>query len=117
MPHRAPTPCRYPGCPALVSPPGHCERHKSFVDRHYDRGRRAFDPVAGFYQSLAWRRCRDAFLRAHPHCRHCADAGRRTAAQIVDHIKPIKRGGAKLDWKNLQSLCFACHNRKTAEDR
>jgi 5-methylcytosine-specific restriction enzyme A len=37
-------------------------------------------------------------------------------ARVVDHVKAIKDGGARLDWSNLQSLCTACHNRKTAED-
>jgi 5-methylcytosine-specific restriction enzyme A len=116
MPHRAPTGCRYPGCPALLVTPGYCDRHKGFIDRNYDRARRAFDPVQGFYQSNAWRKCRAAFLRAHPLCRRCANAGQSVAARMVDHIKPIKSGGARLDWSNLQSLCFACHNRKTARD-
>ena len=116
MPHRAPTGCRQPGCPALVTTPGYCDRHRGADHRHYDRARRAFDPIAGFYQSEAWRSCRAAYLKAHPRCARCASAGRSVVAQIVDHIKPIKDGGARLDWSNLQPLCAACHNRKTAED-
>jgi hypothetical protein len=34
-----------------------------------------------------------------------------------DHVVPIQRGGALLDESNLQSLCRACHNRKTAMER
>ena len=35
---------------------------------------------------------------------------------MVDHIIPIKQGGAKYDQSNLQSLCWACHSRKSAEE-
>ena len=35
---------------------------------------------------------------------------------LVDHITPIRDGGAVLDGDNLQSLCRACHDAKTAED-
>jgi 5-methylcytosine-specific restriction enzyme A len=47
----------------------------------------------------------------------CASAGRTVAATIVDHVKPIKDGGARLLWSNLQSLCAGCCNRKTAEEK
>ncbi|USK87225.1 HNH endonuclease [Peribacillus asahii] len=46
----------------------------------------------------------------------CIKDGRLTGAQMVDHIVPIKRGGAQLDMNNLQSLCNACHNKKTANE-
>jgi 5-methylcytosine-specific restriction protein A len=100
----------------LLATPGYCDRHRGNDHRHYDRARRAFDPFAGFYQSQEWRSCRAAYLKAHPHCAHCARAGRKVAATTVDHPKPIKDGGARLLWSNLQSLCAGCHNRKTAED-
>lgn len=38
------------------------------------------------------------------------------AAVVVDHVVPIKDGGARFDWVNLQSLCVSCHNRKTATE-
>ena len=58
--------------------------------RHYDHACRVFDPIAGFYQSEAWRSCRAAFLKAHPHCARYANAGRRVAATIADQVKPTK---------------------------
>lgn len=52
-------------------------------------------------------------LSLNPLCVHCAKKGDVTPADVVDHIKPIKKGGAKLDESNLQGLCHKCHNRKT----
>ena len=43
-------------------------------------------------------------------CRQCGKAG----ALEVDHIVPLRRGGAPYDMGNLQSLCaFPCHAEKT----
>ncbi len=50
-------------------------------------------------------------MAAEPLCRMC---GR--LADLVDHIVPIMDGGAVLDEENLQSLCTACHARKTQAD-
>ena len=50
-------------------------------------------------------------------CEECLKAGRLTPAQMVDHIVPINKGGARLDIENLQSLCNACHARKSAKDK
>ena len=47
----------------------------------------------------------------------CEENGRVTPAYAVDHITPIKDGGATLDERNLQSLCSPCHNSKTAQER
>jgi 5-methylcytosine-specific restriction enzyme A len=33
----------------------------------------------------------------------------------VDHIVEIARGGAPLDYLNLQTVCRSCHRRKTVE--
>lgn len=32
---------------------------------------------------------------------------------MVDHIIPIKAGGARLDPRNLRPLCWPCHDRIT----
>ena len=50
-------------------------------------------------------------LEQCPLCEECQRRGITTLAQVVDHIVPINRGGAKLDMANLQSLCYPCHNR------
>ena len=70
-----------------------------------------------FYQSTAWRKLRAIKLSEEPMCEECARAGRLTPAQMVDHIVPINKGGDALDKNNLQSLCNACHARKSAKDK
>ena len=53
------------------------------------------------------------FVRAsEPICRRCKNA----LAEMVDHIKPLKEGGDRLDLNNLQPLCNKCHSIKTRED-
>lgn len=49
-------------------------------------------------------------------CEECLRQGRLTPATVVDHVRPLKQGGAALDFRNLQSLCAACHGRKSIEE-
>jgi 5-methylcytosine-specific restriction protein A len=37
-------------------------------------------------------------------------------AEMVDHITPIRLGGARFAASNLQPLCNACHAVKRAEE-
>ena len=116
MPRRAPTPCRYPGCAAVLAQPGYCPTHRPLVHRDYGRARRGFDAEVGFYQSKDWRALRAAVLRESPLWLACKDHGRLVAAGVVDHVVPLKDGGARFDRANLQPLCVSCHNRKTARE-
>ena len=50
---------------------------------------------------------------SNPLCVHCVKEDVVTPADVVDHITPIKQGGAELDESNLQGLCHKCHNKKT----
>lgn len=70
-----------------------------------------------FYRSTAWRKLRVEQLRRQPLCERCLAQGRHTPAYVVDHIRPVNQGGAPLDLENLQSLCAACHNRKSGAER
>lgn len=63
-----------------------------------------------FYNSSEWRKVRAIQLKSEPFCVMCQHP-----AKMVDHIKEIRDGGAKLDLDNLQSMCLPCHNLKTAE--
>ena len=68
-------------------------------------------PDAAFYNSRTWRTLRKYVLMGEPLCRDCGKP-----ATVVDHIRPISDGGARLDIENLQPLCFKCHNRKSARE-
>lgn len=59
------------------------------------------------------RKIRERQLRRHP---VCATPGCGAAATDCDHIKRISEGGHPSDPKNLQSLCHACHSRKTQQE-
>ena len=48
-------------------------------------------------------------------CQVCANAGRVTIAQAVDHIKPKAKGGTDAE-SNLQAICKPCHDAKTMTD-
>ena len=115
MPWRLPTPCRQPGCHALVDGGGYCEPHKQKRDRDYNAARKA-DPnrTDAFYKTAAWRALRALRLNIEPVCRNCKLQGRVTPANTADHIVPIRQGGAPLDLNNTQSLCGPCHASKSA---
>ncbi len=52
---------------------------------------------------------RDRFTCQRCHVRH------RVRDLEVDHIVEIALGGSSLDYDNLQTVCRACHRKKTAE--
>lgn len=65
----------------------------------------------GFYNSPAWKRARiSALQRDLGLCVMCRLKGKIKHAALVHHIVTIKEDWSKrLDLKNLQSLCEACH--------
>lgn len=108
--------CVAPGCSALVEPPANrCPRHPATASAGSDRA--AYHRSTGyFYSSARWRKLRARFLRSNPICFGYPGACSELAV-VVDHIKPISDGGAKLAWSNLQALCPSCHGRKTAAEQ
>lgn len=113
MPLRAPTTCRRPGCRGLVRGGvcSVCGPVRTIAASDEQRGTAAQRGYDG-----RWQRVRLMYLRAHPLCAECGRRGQVTVADMVDHVRPIADGGAVLDEANLQSLCHACHARKTAQD-
>lgn len=63
------------------------------------------------YNSTRWRKYRRAFLAESPVCVEC---GR--LAEVVDHITPVRLGGAFWQPLNHQSLCHPCHNSKSGKE-
>ena len=66
------------------------------------------------YDKRRWRKLRAVFIRRHP---MCSFPGCNKAGEVVDHIDPIRQGGAMYDWANLQTLCHKHHNSKSATER
>ena len=71
-----------------------------------------------FYLSVRWRRFRAWYLSNHPLCQQCEHEGRGAVlAKMVDHIVEINDNGALTTEENAMSMCFHCHNVKTASER
>lgn len=49
----------------------------------------------------------------HPEHSRCLQRGERRRAECVDHIVPLRDGGAVFDPRNHQALCFRCNRRKS----
>jgi 5-methylcytosine-specific restriction protein A len=102
-----------PQKPKQYHPPGYEERkqrqHKAYEtspDRMADKR---------FYGSKLWRNFRLLYLKEHPWCVECEKQNRDVPAVHVDHIIDRKAAPDRaFDTDNVQSLCHACHSRKTA---
>jgi 5-methylcytosine-specific restriction enzyme A len=70
-----------------------------------------------FYNSGVWRKLRAAFIQSNPICVQCEQNDLVVIAEVVDHIVPLRKGGAALDEMNLQALCHSCHNKKSSSER
>lgn len=69
-----------------------------------------------FYRTTRWKKLRAWFKQHNPICVECVKEGRVKEMDVVDHIIPIKQGGAEYELSNLQALCHSCHNSKTAKE-
>jgi len=114
MPIKPKRPCSYPGCPELTDGQ-YCDYHRREEYKKYNRFQRD-EFSKRFYNSREWKLLRRQKLAKDPLCEQCKREGRLTPATVVDHIVPMKEGGACLDIKNLQSLCKRCHDSKTARE-
>ncbi|MEC2595813.1 HNH endonuclease, partial [Bacillus cereus] len=57
------------------------------------------------------------YRRDHGLCVQCRSKDIIKIGDVVDHIIPIRVDWSKrLEPSNLQTLCHACHNKKTKED-
>ena len=113
-------PCGASMCPNLAeSGEKYCKgcKAKGYSEHKEYKARRTDKKEQAIYKSARWKAVRGIRLRLNPLCLMCEKEGRITLAQMVDHIRPIKQGGAVYDLDNLQSLCFRHHNIKTASER
>lgn len=66
-----------------------------------------------FYNSPEWRKVSKEYREKNPYCVRCKQEGVNTRAEVTDHIKRLRAGGARFDYSNLQSLCRKHHNQKS----
>lgn len=52
----------------------------------------------------------------NPLCAECDRQALVTPGEVVDHVKELKDGGDPWDVENLETLCRACHQKKTGEE-
>jgi len=98
MAERAPRPCSKPGCAAYQVVGGYCDEHRHHQRRLYDERRGSWRERGYDYR---WDKVRNRYIRREPMCEYCGDA----PATEVDHVVPIKEGGAMYDPENLKSSC------------
>lgn len=106
-------PCKKIGCAALT--------RKTWCEAHQPdwRERERKDSAAWhfLYNTKVWKRMRTYQLLIVPFCSECAKHDVRTRASDVDHIVPHEgQWHLFMDSTNLQSLCHACHSRKTMRE-
>ena len=89
-------------CPALIAARRGQQRP---ADNRPDSTARGYD--------WTWERLSRMIRRERPVCEHCGVA----PSRMVDHIVPLRAGGARLDLANLQALCLPCHASKTRSER
>lgn len=115
MPRLLKTRCRHPGCPELVRGQRYCDQHRGEAFRQQDQ-RRGTPAERGYDHH--WQRIADARRRRDDYfCQPCRRARRFTPSSTVDHIVPVHvRPDWRLELRNTQVICTACHQQKTAHD-
>jgi len=105
VPSKPKRPCSFPGCPKLTSG-RFCDDHAKVEAKRYEQYDR--DPETRRRYGRVWKRIRDAYVKQHPLCELCQQAGRFVPTEEVHHKVPLTEGGTH-DKSNLISLCKSCH--------
>ena len=113
-PFAPPTACYESGCPRTVTRGTYCDAHKPVRVATTPKAKALAPSKRGY--DHRWVRVRLAYITANPLCVTCEREGLVTQASQVDHIVPLRNGGARLDPANLQSLCASHHSRKTRRE-
>lgn len=128
MPPKPLRKCKAPACGKLTRDK-YCEDHEHLIEKdkrekwiQYDRTKRYAEDnksYHAFYKSPQWIGMREAVKRRdHGLCVKCKSQNRLVPMDVVDHIIPLKDDWSlRLNPENLQSLCHACHNLKTAKEK
>ena len=127
--------CNHPGCMTLIPyDQRYCEKHeyRKPLDQADSKERHRINKATyrrritskhegkyqRFYRSAAWKKLSHHWLMMHPLCVACEARGIYRKGDLVDHITELRDDWSKrLDPSNLQTLCYACHNRKTWREK
>jgi 5-methylcytosine-specific restriction protein A len=112
-PYKPRKPCAHHGCRELTRD-RYCEAHAKQYAREYEKHRRNPDTRSRY--GTQWRKIRTRYIKEHPLCELCKQAGRFTAADTVHHKVKVADGGTN-DTANLQALCSECHSRLHAQQK
>lgn len=118
MPRRPLRGCAAPGCPALIPVnKSYCPTHEHIrkeQKRQYEKERNQ-TPGRQMAMSYKWKQESKIFLQRHPYCEYCAEKGRQTLADVVDHVLAHK-GNPNLFWdqSNWKASCRSCNSSKCA---
>jgi 5-methylcytosine-specific restriction endonuclease McrA len=99
--------CATPGCPNKITSGRFCEQclknqQQLKEERRGSARKRGYDKT--------WEKASKLYRSANPICERCLSRGKYNDKDLlVHHIKPLKEGGARLDFNNLQTLCRSCH--------
>lgn len=95
-----------------------CPRCSKEYNKSYNVFQRDNEVHENVYNTTRWKELREmALKRDKGLCVTCLKNNRIERAVLVDHIKELSDGGEPFDINNLKSLCSACHNKKSAEER
>ena len=115
VPTASPRYCSTPGCKRYATKGGYCDQHArpTLAEARAIADSQRGNSAARGYGRM-WRTASDGWIAHHPFCSVCGVALPRRL-MVVDHVVP-HRGDMALFWdrSNWQTLCKACHDRKTA---
>jgi len=124
MPKKAFKVCGLPRCNKLTLNYV-CTDHEAEYEKRKEEIKRQKDKAYGKLRESSskrgydskWSKARQGYINNHPFCVSCSSKGLVVKANVVDHVIPHK-GDKGLFWDrdNWQSLCYSCHNRKTATE-
>lgn len=113
MPSAPLRPCAHPLCSALVTK-GRCPQHARVQDKARGTAQeRGYDYAWSEYSKNFRARFPICGMRIdgelHSETSVCVQQGKTTAAQCVDHLVPMSKGGSKWDPNNHEAKCFRCN--------
>ena len=114
MPRKSASKCSVIDCSNLTYDT-YCTTHSKSArqqsDRDYKR-ERTDKREQRFYSSSDWIRTRNHKKQLNPLCEICFVNNKLKPVDIIHHIIEIKEDWSlRLSLSNLQSVCFACHNK------